>query len=48
MQIILDNPCCECYPNGTNSSRPYKLPKLKSTNPYTLESVECKITGSNC
>jgi hypothetical protein len=48
MEIILDNPCCECYPNGTNSSRPFKLPKLKSTNPYTLESVECKITGSNC
>ena len=48
MQIILDNPCCECYPNGTNSSRPFRLPKLKSTNPYTLESVECKITGSNC
>ena len=48
MEIILDNPCCECYPNGTNSNRPFKLPKLKSTNPYTLESVECKITGSNC
>lgn len=47
MQIILENPCCECYPLGTDGKK-ITLTKLISTNPYTLQNTECNITGSNC
>ena len=36
MQIILQNPCCECFPNGTNGSR------------IILEGTTCDLTGANC